>query len=119
MIGLGEYIMKELGDDVYDELEIDPSDYDSLPAYDFYDEVVSSCQVVHPEIIERYYRETEKRNMPSSEKEFREYQNLKIRSDFPWPCGWPWTLWSTPAITGWRYGTTPTSVIIPGPVEFH
>lgn len=59
MIGLGEYIMKELGEGVYDELEIDPSDYDSLPAYDFYDEVVSSCQVVHPEIIERYYRETE------------------------------------------------------------
>lgn len=83
MIGLGEYIMKELGYGVYDELEIDPSDYDSLPAYDFYDEVVSSCRVVHPEIIERYYRETEKRNMPSSEKEFREYQNLKIRRDFP------------------------------------
>ena len=75
--------MKELGEGVYDELEIDPSDYDSLPAYDFYDEVVSSCRVVHPEIIERYYRETEKRSMPSSEKEFREYQNLKIRRDFP------------------------------------
>ena len=83
MVELGEYIMKELGDQVYDELEIDPSDYNRLPAYEFYDEVVSSCRVVHPEIIKQYYQEMEEYNNPSSEKEFREYQNLKIKSNFP------------------------------------
>lgn len=59
--------MKELGDGAYDELEIDPSDYDSLPAYDFYDEVVLSCRVVHPEIIKWYLLDHSRETLPGTD----------------------------------------------------
>ena len=81
-IELGEYIMDKLGDKVYDELEIDPSDYNKLPAYEFYDEVISSCRILRPEIITKYYDEMQMANCPTTEKEFRDYQNSKIKNNF-------------------------------------
>ena len=56
-IKLGEYIVSTLGNKVYDELEIDPADYNKLPASEFYDEVISSCEILRPDIIKQYKKD--------------------------------------------------------------
>lgn len=81
MIELAEYIMKEIGDNFYEELGIDEEDYKNLPAYEFYKEIVDNCEIAHPEIIRNYYRELEKRNSPT-EKEVEEQQKAKVATDF-------------------------------------
>jgi hypothetical protein len=84
-IELGEYIMRELGDAVYQELEIDPSDYSRLPAYEFYDEVVTSCQALRPEIIDRFREEHEKRTYGTRMRKIPEPEPVssdEIANDF-------------------------------------
>ena len=51
MNDLAERIIKYFGDDLYTELDVTESDYDTLPAYDFYQKVLDSCKELHPEVI--------------------------------------------------------------------
>ena len=57
---LAEYIIKYLGDKVYDVLLIDPEDYNTKPASEFYEEIVDNCRIERPDIIEKYEKEQEK-----------------------------------------------------------
>lgn len=56
---LAEYIIKELGNDLYDELCIDPEDYSNKPAYEFYQEIINNCQIERPDIIKKYKKYSE------------------------------------------------------------
>lgn len=81
-IELAEYIIKELGDNLYDELEIEPDDYNRLPAYEFYQEVIESCEALKPEIISNFRKMKEQESGPNSAKEYEEQQKSKVASDF-------------------------------------
>ena len=74
---LGLEIEKELGDSLYDELDVTRSDYDTLPAYEFYRKVEDSCQELRPDIIEKIKARDDKKYLPfktfSSERQARSF----------------------------------------------
>ncbi len=45
---LGQKIERYLGDELFDELDVTRSDYETLPAADFYDKVEASCRKFRP-----------------------------------------------------------------------
>ena len=73
--------MKEPGDGFYDELGIDEEDYENLPAYEFYKEVVDNREIARPELVRNYHGEPEEYNSPA-EKEAEEMQKAKAAADF-------------------------------------
>lgn len=81
---LGQYIMNELGDDVYEELFIDPEDYNTLPAYEFYEELITACKLEHPEIIEKYNKIKEEEYYAGLPKE--NIQKSTVETDFNLAC---------------------------------
>lgn len=95
-------IARILGDDVYDELDVTRSDYETLPAYEFYAKVERSCRELRPELVREVEKdleaEGEEGNAPwqyfDSEKKAREFCReyakgkyglcLKIMDDVFW-----------------------------------
>jgi hypothetical protein len=51
---LAQFILDELGENAYEELDIDPKDYNRVPAYEFYNKVITNCSILHPELIQKY-----------------------------------------------------------------
>lgn len=74
---LGIRIAKELGDSLYDELDVTRSDYDTLPAYEFYSKVEDSCAELRPDII----RKLEEDNGPG-EMPWKTFENEKRARKF-------------------------------------
>ena len=54
---LGQKIESYLGEDLYVALDVTRSDYETLPAADFYDKVEKSCRMLRPDIIDMFDRE--------------------------------------------------------------
>jgi hypothetical protein len=54
---LGQKIEKYLGEDLYVALDVTRSDYETLPAADFYDKVEKSCRMLRPDIIDELEKE--------------------------------------------------------------
>lgn len=81
---LAQYIMQKLGDKVYDELFIDPEDYNTLPAYEFYQEVVENCRIEHPEIIKEFDKEQENEYYSNLPKE--NITASTVNNDFDLAC---------------------------------
>ena len=48
---LAQKIIDYFGDDLYTELDVNEVDYETLPAYEFYEKVVKSCDELHPEVV--------------------------------------------------------------------
>ena len=74
---LGIEIAKELGDSLYDELDVTRSDYDTLPAYEFYSKIENSCYELRPDIVERIKQREEKKYLP-----FKTFDNEKQARSF-------------------------------------
>lgn len=51
-------IAEYLGDELYSELDVTESDYETLPAYEFYGKVEKSCRELRPDIIQRIEAES-------------------------------------------------------------
>lgn len=49
---LAQKIIDYFGDDLYTELDVNEVDYETLPAYEFYEKVVKSCEELHPEVVD-------------------------------------------------------------------
>lgn len=81
---LAQYIMQKLGDKVYDELFIDPEDYNTLPAYEFYKEIVDNCNIEHPEIVKEFEKQQEKEYYDNLPKE--NIEASKVEADFNLAC---------------------------------
>lgn len=74
---LGLEIEKELGDALYDELDVARSDYDTLPAYEFYSKVEKSCLELRPDIIRKIKDREDSKYLP-----FKTFDNEKQARSF-------------------------------------
>lgn len=84
---LAEYIIRYLGNSLYDVLLIDPEDHDKKPASEFYEEIVDNCRIERPDIIEKYEREQEKlyyRSLGTARD--TGFSKVQVQADFPLAC---------------------------------
>ena len=51
---LVSFIQSKLGDHMFDELEVDPEHYNTLPAYEYYNEIIRKCEWYRPDIVKEF-----------------------------------------------------------------
>ena len=83
---LGQKIERYLGDGLFDELDVTRSDYETLPAADFYDRVEKSCRMLRPDIIDELEKEETGANAPwkvfPNEQSVRKFCNSYAKGKF-------------------------------------
>lgn len=83
---LGQKIERYLGDELFDELDVTRSDYETLPAAEFYDRVEASCCELRPDIIDELEKEEIDANAPwkvfTDEQSVRKFCNSYAKGKF-------------------------------------